>query len=178
VSVVDRGEPMASCWEWFEDGTAGEYDVGSAWRPWVLARAMGEARAGCREPRWRASVGRAAGACSMLALRHDPPMDQHQRRVWSRLIERLDEYEGGDVGLGKCLESSIWQGRLVSQADLYPGVPSRSLLRARCWSCHSYTPGSQSLPNVAVGPMRGSSEAWPSRKACTYARSSSIRART
>ena len=36
-----------------------------------------------------------------------------------------------------CLESSIWQGRLVSQADLYPGVPSRSLLWARCWSCHS-----------------------------------------
>ena len=64
------------------------------------------------------------------------------------------------------------------QADLYPGVPSRSLFWASCCSCHSYTPGSQSLPNVADGPMRGSSGAWPSRKACTYARSCSIRART
>jgi hypothetical protein len=77
-----------------------------------------------------------------------------------------------------CLESRIWQGRLVSQADLYPGVPSRSLLRARCCSCHSCTPGSQSLPNVADGPTRGSSGTWSSRRACAYARSCSIRART
>ena len=62
--------------------------------------------------------------------------------------------------------------------DLYPGVPSCSLLLASCCRCHSYTPGSQSFPNVADGPMRGSSEGRPSRKACTYARSSSIRART
>ena len=41
---------------------------------------------------------------------------------------------------------------------------------------YSYTPGSQSLPNVAIGPMRGSSGACrPSRKACTYARSCLIR---
>ena len=56
-----------------------------------------------------------------------------------------------------------------------PVIPHSSA--SRC-TCHSYTAGSQSLPNVADGPMRGSSGAWPSRKACTYARSSSIRART
>ena len=43
---------------------------------------------------------------------------------------------------------------IVSQADLYPGVPSRSLLRASCCSCRSCTPGSQS--NVADGPIRPS----------------------
>jgi hypothetical protein len=77
-----------------------------------------------------------------------------------------------------CLESRIWQGRLVSQADLYPGVPSRCLLRARCCSCRSCTPGSQSLPYVADGPTRGSPGTPASRRACTYARSCSIRART
>jgi len=61
---------------------------------------------------------------------------------------------------------------------LYPGVPSRSLLRARCCSCRSCTPGSQSLPYVADGPTRGSLRTSASRKACTYARSWSIRACT
>jgi hypothetical protein len=68
--------------------------------------------------------------------------------------------------------------QLSPQADLYPGVPSRSLLRARCCSCRSCTPGSQSLPNVADGPSRGLLGTWSSRRACTYARSCSIRACT
>jgi len=76
------------------------------------------------------------------------------------------------------LSQEPWQGCLVAQADLYPGDPSCSLFLASCCSCHSYTPGSQSLPNVADGPIRGSLGLWASRKACTYARSSSIRART
>jgi hypothetical protein len=46
----------------------------------------------------------------------------------------------------------------VSQADLYPGVPSRLLLRARCCSYRSCTPGSQSLPYVADGLTRGPPE--------------------
>jgi hypothetical protein len=77
-----------------------------------------------------------------------------------------------------CLESRIWRGRLVSQADLYPGVPSRSLLRARRWACPLCTSLTHSQPGLADGPIRGSLGSWPSRKACTYARSSSIRART
>jgi hypothetical protein len=64
----------------------------------------------------------------------------------------------------------------LSQRDRYPGIPSRSLLRARCRSCRSCTPGSQS--NVADGPSRGSPRTSASRKACTYARSWSIRACT
>ncbi len=74
--------------------------------------------------------------------------------------------------------ATTWQGRLVSPADLYPDVPSCSLFLASCCSCHLCTPGSQSLPNVADGPTRGSLGTPPSRKACTYARSCSIRART
>jgi hypothetical protein len=69
-------------------------------------------------------------------------------------------------------DRTSWQ----SQADLYPGVPSRSLLRASCCSCRSCTPDIQS--NVADGTTRGSLGTWASRKACTYARSWSIRART
>jgi hypothetical protein len=32
--VIDRGGPVASCWEWHGNGTAGENDVGSRlqWR--------------------------------------------------------------------------------------------------------------------------------------------------
>src|SRR5215470_4055268 len=51
----------------------------------------------------------------------------------------------------------IGRVRLVSQADLYPGVPSRSLLRARCCSCRSCAPGGQSVQNVTDGPTRE----WP-----------------
>ena len=36
-------------------------------------------------------------------MRHDPPMDEHQRRVWGRMLERLDAHQGGEVGLGKLL---------------------------------------------------------------------------
>jgi hypothetical protein len=77
-----------------------------------------------------------------------------------------------------CLESTIWRGRLVSQADLYPGVPSRSLLRARRWACPLCTSLTHSQPGLADGPTRGSLGPWPSRNASTYARSCSIRART
>ena len=40
--------------------------------------------------------------------------------------------------------------------DLHSGVPSLSFF-GELLCCHSYTPGSQSLPNVANGPMRASS---------------------
>ena len=30
-------------------------------------------------------------------------MDQHQRRVWGRMLERLDAYKSGEVGLGNLL---------------------------------------------------------------------------
>lgn len=43
-------------------------------------------------------------------------MDQHQRRVWGRMFERLDAYEGGDVGLGKLLADL--RG-LLGAADLH-----------------------------------------------------------
>jgi hypothetical protein len=76
------------------------------------------------------------------------------------------------------LASRIWQGRLVSQADLYPGVPSSSLLRARRWACPLCTSLTHSQPGLADGPIRGSLGSWASRKACTYARSWSIRACT
>jgi small-conductance mechanosensitive channel len=61
---------------------------------------------------------------------------------------------------------------------LAAGCIALGLLRARRWSCRSCTPGSQSLPYVADGPTRGSLGTWASRKACTYARSWSIRACT
>jgi hypothetical protein len=77
-----------------------------------------------------------------------------------------------------CRESRIWQGRLVSQADLYPGVPSRSLLRARRWACPLCTSLTHSQPGLADGPTRGSLGTWASRRACTYARSWSMRACT
>jgi hypothetical protein len=76
-----------------------------------------------------------------------------------------------------CGRELAWQGRLVTRAGHYPGVPSRSLLRATCWSCRSCTSGSQS-PNVADGPSRGSLRTSASRRACRYARSWSIRACT
>jgi hypothetical protein len=44
VSVVDRDEPEASCWEWHGDGTAGEDDRASHLAAVAPARAMGEAR--------------------------------------------------------------------------------------------------------------------------------------
>src|SRR5215218_8081357 len=40
------------------------------------------------------------------------------------------------------------------QNDLYPGLPSRSLLRASCCSCRSCTPGSQSWPTWPIGRPR------------------------
>ncbi len=58
------------------------------------------------------------------------------------------------------------------------GVTFHRRRAARRWTCRSCTPGSQSWPNVADGPIRGSSGTPASRTACTYARSCSIRART
>jgi hypothetical protein len=111
------------------------------------------------------------------AFEHDQVPRAERRELQSRDVARA--WPGGafvdapSVLLGvpssgwhscrECLESRIWQGRLVSQADLYPGVPSRSLLRASCCSCRSCTPDIQS--NVADGPTRGSSGAPASRKA-------------
>jgi hypothetical protein len=46
VSVVDRGEPEASCLEWHGDGTAGEDGLGSHLAAMAPARVMGEARPG------------------------------------------------------------------------------------------------------------------------------------
>jgi hypothetical protein len=100
------------------------------------------------------------------------------RQQDARCSELRGGGSAGNTDGQRCLESRIWQSRLVSQADLYPGVPSRSLLRARCCSCRSCTPGSQSLPYVADGPIRGSPGTPASRRACTYARSWSSRACT
>jgi hypothetical protein len=61
--VVDRGEPVALCWEWHGDGTAGEDDCGSGLAATVPARAMGEVRPWQHEPRWQPSEGGATG-CS------------------------------------------------------------------------------------------------------------------
>ena len=97
-------------------------------------------------------------------------------RFWAGLRDLGPRPSGQDEGSRPGSESRVWQGRLVSQADLYPGVPSRSLLRASCCSCRACTPDIQS--NVADGPTRGSPGTPPSRRACTYARSCSIRART
>lgn len=43
-------------------------------------------------------------------------MDQHQRRVWGRMLERLDDHESGDVGLGKLL---VDLRGLLDAADLH-----------------------------------------------------------
>jgi hypothetical protein len=51
VSVVDRGEPVASCSEWHGDGTAGEDDRASHLAALAVAQAMGEARPRRRQPR-------------------------------------------------------------------------------------------------------------------------------
>lgn len=56
MSVVDRGEPEASCSEWHGDGTAGEDDRGTGLAATVPARAMGEARPGRHEPRWQGAL--------------------------------------------------------------------------------------------------------------------------
>ena len=37
MSVVDRGEPVASCSEWHADGTTGEQDPAPTWRRGELA---------------------------------------------------------------------------------------------------------------------------------------------
>jgi integrase len=37
MSVVDRGEPVASCSEWHADGTTGEHDPAPTWRRGELA---------------------------------------------------------------------------------------------------------------------------------------------
>ena len=99
------------------------------------------------------------------------------RSAGCRLLSRFQHLSGAPSSL-RTSWTPVSRHRRVSQTDLYPGVPSRLPSWASCCRCHSYTPGSQSLPNVAEGPMRGSSGAWPSRKACTYARSWLIRART
>lgn len=61
--------------------------------------------------------------------------------------------------------------------DRYPGVTSRSLPAARRWTCPSCTSLTHSQPGLGDS-TRGSLGAWPSRRARTYARSCSIRART
>lgn len=43
-------------------------------------------------------------------------MDEHQRRVWGRILERLDDYESGEVGLRKLLADL--RG-LLDAADLH-----------------------------------------------------------
>jgi len=130
-------------------------------------------------------------------LRSDPAGELVRRaRVWrhgncpnqspepwnrSPVREQLAWRSPADGTRRLCLESGSWQHGTcwpVPHADRYPGVPSRWLLRARRWSCRSCTPGSQSQPNVADGPTRGSLGTPVSRKACTYARSWSIRACT
>ena len=65
----------------------------------------------------------------------------------------------------------------VTQVDHVP-VASRSLLSARLWACPAWMSLTHSQPGLADGPIRGSSGSRPSRRACTYARSCSIRART
>ena len=54
--------------------------------------------------------------CNRAAARHDAPMDEHQRRVWGRILERLDDYESGEVGLRKLLADL--RG-LLDAADLH-----------------------------------------------------------
>ena len=79
---------------------------------------------------------------------------------------------------------TLWQQLgLVPTLKLRRRALSRASRRARffgrgagaCPSCISLT---HSQPGLADGPIRGSSGTSPSRRACTYARSSSIRARS
>jgi hypothetical protein len=60
VSVVDREEPVASCWEWHGDGMAGEDDRASHLALVAPTRAMGKARPRRRESRWQAARDGAA----------------------------------------------------------------------------------------------------------------------
>jgi hypothetical protein len=60
VSVVDRGEPVASCSVWHGAGTAGEDDCCSDLAVTVPAGGWGEARPRRRQPRWQALIEGAA----------------------------------------------------------------------------------------------------------------------
>jgi len=58
VSVVDRGEPVASCLEWHGDGTAGEDNRASHLAAVAPARVMGEVRPGRLQRRWQGPPAR------------------------------------------------------------------------------------------------------------------------
>jgi hypothetical protein len=74
VSVVDREEPVASCWEWHADGTAGEDGRGSGLAAMAPAQAMGEARPRRHEPRWQAPRwARGSLAPTPKAADEEPP---------------------------------------------------------------------------------------------------------
>jgi hypothetical protein len=77
--------------------------------------------------------------------------------------------------LRRCLTKDAARPRT---ADRYQGVSSRSFLSARRWACPLCTSLTHSQPGLADGPIRGSLGTWPSRKASTYDRSWSIRARS
>jgi hypothetical protein len=66
VSVADRRDPVASCWEWHGDGTAGEDGRGSGLAVMVAARAMGENRPSPTPASLSRDGGAAAGVASSV----------------------------------------------------------------------------------------------------------------
>ena len=81
MSVVDRGEPEASCSEWHGDGTAGEHDRASHLMVEAQARPMGEAGPGRRESRWQEPGGLAAAyEGRRLLLKRCPVRATRQQR--------------------------------------------------------------------------------------------------
>jgi hypothetical protein len=120
VSVVDRGEPVASCWEWHGDGTAGEHDVGS--RPGGGA-SSGDGRGPSRATQASlASAGRARGRPIGLLLFH-----RHREAIAAQLgpigADRPEYRVEADAGqewratvhLEMGCPRSTWRGREVAQ---------------------------------------------------------------
>ena len=108
MSVVDRGEPVASCSEWHGDGTAGEDHRAAHLAAVAPTRAMGETRPGGHQPRWQAAKrrGRATvqtprhSADRMVTVNEDRArfrQDPQQEQEWLR---QLNLIYSGLIGIG------------------------------------------------------------------------------
>jgi hypothetical protein len=114
--------------------------------PASFSRADGRARHAHSRP------ASPSGSAPTTSTSGSPTIDQA-----SSTLAPTGTYQRGGASSSRSRSSSTgaavptWSGRF--QQD-----PSRSLLRARRWSCRACTPATQSQPSLADGPTRGSLE--------------------
>ena len=156
--------------------TDGVLEDRSGARRAALAAARGRPRSAIRrqDGSWREHRAQVGHGLQPIARRDVVRRPGRGRRPGATATGRVDEADREvDVRAEVHRVAVRCKGRLATRVlQSQAGFPSCSRRSATPRAWPSWMSLTHSQPGFADGPIRGSSGAWPSRRACTYARSS------